>query len=62
MTCFHCGRALLKAAKTLKGKGGDVHYGRRCAIKARLLTPKPRVAKVAANEVDERQMALELTE
>lgn len=65
MHCVRCGRPLTKAAKTIPAKNGPLAWGRACAIKSGLLEPKTRaralVTHQQADEVDENQMALELT-
>lgn len=65
MHCVRCGRPLTHPAKTIPSKNGPLAWGRACAIKSGLLEPKPRqrtlIAHHQAQEVDESQMALELT-
>ena len=65
MHCVRCGRPLIKAAKTIPAKNGPLAWGRVCAIKSGLLEPKTRqrtlITHHQAQEVDENQMALELT-
>ena len=65
MHCVRCGRQLIKAAKTIPAKNGPLAWGRVCAIKSGLIEPKPRqrtlITHHQVQEVDENQMALELT-
>lgn len=65
MHCVRCGRPLTHPAKTIPAKNGPLAWGRACAIKSGLLEPKPRqrtlITHHQAQEVDESQMALELT-
>lgn len=65
MHCVRCGRPLTLAAKSIPSRNGPLNWGRVCALKSGLIYPKPRqramVTHQQAQEVDESQMALELT-
>lgn len=62
--CARCEKDLLKPARVIKTKGEPLYFGRACAIKVGLLTPRPKPAKlVTAHEFDEeRQLTLEWTD
>lgn len=64
MICARCEKDLLKPARVIKTKGEPLYFGRACAIKVGLLTPRPKPAKlVTAHEFDEeRQLTLEWTD
>ena len=65
MHCVRCGRPLTTPAKTIASKNGPLMWGPVCAIKSGLIEPKARTPALGthyqAQEVDENQMALELT-
>ena len=65
MHCVRCGRQLINAAKTIASKNGPLMWGPVCALKSGLIEPKPRQRTIITHhqvqEVDENQMALELT-
>ena len=65
MHCVRCGHPLTTPAKTIDSKHGPLMWGAVCAQKAGLIEPKPRqrtlITHHQAREVDEAQMALELT-
>lgn len=65
MRCVRCGRPLTTAAKSIPSRNGPLMWGRVCALKAGLIEPKPRQRTIIthhqAPDVDESQMALELT-
>ena len=65
MRCVRCDRPLTHPAKTIDSKHGPLMWGPVCAQKAGLIEPKPRqralVVRQQDEEVDESQMALELT-
>ena len=65
MHCVRCGRPLTTPAKTIASKNGPLMWGPVCAIKSGLIEPKARQRTIIthhqAQEVDENQMALELT-
>lgn len=63
MNCVMCDRPLLHPAKTTQTKNGPLFWGRQCAIKAGLITPKPRLkrhSQATTEENDPNQMPLEL--
>lgn len=65
MRCVRCDRPLSHPAKTIDSKHGPLMWGPVCALKAGLIDPKPRqralITHHQAQEVNENQMALELT-
>ena len=65
MHCVRCGRPLTTPAKTIASKNGPLMWGPVCALKSGLIEPKPRQRTIITHhqvqEVDENQMALELT-
>ena len=65
MRCVRCDRPLTHPAKTIDSKHGPLMWGPVCAQKAGLIEPKHRqrtlITHHQAPEVDENQMALELT-
>ena len=65
MHCVRCRRPLTTPAKAIASKNGPLMWGPVCAIKSGLIEPKARQRTIIthhqAQEVDENQMALELT-
>lgn len=65
MRCVRCDRPLTHPAKTIDSKHGPLMWGPVCALKSGLIEPPARqralVTHHQAQEVDENQMALELT-
>lgn len=45
MNCVMCDRPLLHPARTTQTKNGPLFWGRQCAIKAGLISPKPRMKR-----------------
>lgn len=63
MRCISCGRTLTNPARTIQTAGGVVGWGRVCAVRAGLMTPKLRgifSPAIKQPEPDPRQMKLEL--
>ena len=65
MHCVRCGRPLITPAKAIDSKHGPLMWGPVCALKSGLIELKARqptlITHQQAPEVDENQMALELT-
>lgn len=65
MQCVMCDRPLVHPARTTQTKNGPLFWGRQCAIKAGLISPKPRAKRIgqagATEFHDPNQLPLELT-
>lgn len=60
MECVRCGRPLLKPAKTINSRQGPLMWGRACAIRDGVITPKPRPKALVTHDTGETEADLQM--